>query len=130
MPQPVSVSGSFDKDYADYNGLDGKFAEELLASRGTRYVVVGIIEGISSKDDWRTGEVTPTVRPVHLEVVRGDEAVVVRQILDRIWRERMDTVADPQRTLMEANEDEETWHHRDGNLPYPNGSAQPDQAGS
>ena len=129
MPQPVNVSGSFDKDYADYNGLDGKFAEELLASRGTRYVVVGIIEGISSKDDWRTGEVTPTIRPVHLEVVRGDEAVVVRQILDRIWRERMDTVADPQRTLMEADEDEETWHHRDG-APYPNGSTQPDQAGS
>ena len=114
MPQPVSFNGSFDKEYAEYNGLDSKFAEEILTNRSNRYVVVGIIEGISSKDDWRTGEVIPTVRPVQMEVVRGEEAVICRQILDRIWRQRMSTDADAQRTLLEQIDGEDpAWQHNE-----------------
>ncbi len=86
----VNVKATFKKDQKEYNGLDDEpirkgLIEEPLARR---YVVAMIETSKVVKDVEAGGTIIPTVRIISIEVCEGDDAIVVKEILDKLFKTR------------------------------------------
>lgn len=93
----VNLKATFKKDQKEYNGLDDEpirkgLIEEPLARR---YVVAMIETSKVVKDIEAGGTLVPTVRVISIEVCDGDNAIVVKEILDTLFKTRTGRHVDP-----------------------------------
>lgn len=106
----VNVKATFKKDQKEYNGLDDDpirkgLIEEPLARR---YVVAMIETSKVVKDIEAGGTLVPTVRIISIEVCDGDDAIVAKEILDKVFKSRTGRHVEPtlfDRDDPQANED-------------------------
>lgn len=78
----VNISGTFKRDSRPDNGLE-VIADELVKDPMTTRLVVGVIVPHAYKG--KAGEeLSPTVRFTAIEVAGGEDAVVLRDMLDRL----------------------------------------------
>lgn len=106
----VNLKATFKKDQREYNGLDDDVVRKGLIEEplARRYVVAMIETSKVTKDIEGGGTVSPTVRVISIEVTEGDDAVVVKEILDKLFKVRTGRNVEPtlfDRDDPQANED-------------------------
>ena len=77
----VNIAGTFKKDSRPDNGLEA-YADDIIDHELASWVIVGVVTsaGYSKKP----GEApVPRVKPTSIEVVTGDDAIIVRELIDK-----------------------------------------------
>ena len=120
----VNLKATFKKDQKEYNGLDDDVIRKGLIEEplARRYVVAMVETSKVTKDIEAGGTVVPTVRVLSIEVGEGDDAIVLKEILDRLFKVRTGRHVEPtlfDRDDPQANEDAtHVSDILDGALPF------------
>jgi hypothetical protein len=100
----VKLKGQWKKDSREYNGLDDEAnRKSIIGEPLKRFVVVGLVECSKVEELVQDGGTkVPTMNFVQVEVTTGDDAVVVQEIMDKVFRER--TGRGSQRSLFDQDD--------------------------
>lgn len=107
----VNISGTFKKDSRPDNGLE-VIAADLVKDSLTQRLVVGIVVPHAYKG--KAGEeLIPTVRFAAIEVVAGDDAVTVRNLIDKVRQARHQRPVEDPLPFDDSNADTEDEDEED-----------------
>ena len=100
----VNLKATFKKDQKEFNGLDQDAVRKGLIEEplARRYVVAMIETSKVVKDIEAGGTLVPTVRVISIEVTEGDDAIVVKEILDKVFKTRTGRHVEP--TLFDSDD--------------------------
>lgn len=93
----VNIKSTFKKDSKEFNGLDDEVIRKGLVEEplARRYIVAMVETSKVTTDVEGGGIIIPTVRLVSVEVCDGDDAIVVKEILDGRFKRRTGRTVEP-----------------------------------